>query len=166
MINSIYSRHARTFRQFYNNNKKINTFIIKLVNLPPDNVEDHFRIILKPLGLQSLKMINEYYLHENMFEFPQIPFGKVYVYRIEILGSITIEDLNVMIYESLGISMRYMEIMRENDPLYQMKKQKEEHQPEAKEAPNPDDYTYKDSLFTSEGIKEYVARLKKMRNPE
>lgn len=163
MIDSIYSRHYRSFRQYYNTGKRTFTYYVKLVNFPPEEVLERFEIIFKPIGYKTCKLIKEQYLHDNPFEFTQIPFGKVYTYELVIDGAITVEDMSVMIFEMLGIEFRYMEIYRSNDPVFSMKEKgfKREYN-KNRGRPDTTDLTQKTPLFSKEGIEEYVQKIKNL----
>lgn len=113
-----YTRHYRTFRQYFNKNRRTYKFEVKLLNLEPtpDFIEETLEPLLEPLDLISVSKPTKSYLHENPVEFPIEPFGVAWNVIIELGMSANAEELKMLFFEALNLPMKNFIIYNYHDP--------------------------------------------------
>ena len=121
-----YTRHYRTFRQYFNKNRRTYKFEVKFLNLEPDEtfMEQSLKPLLEPLDLISVSKPVKSYLHENPVEFPIEPFGIIWSVEIELGMSANAEELKMLFFDALQLPMKNFIIYNYHDPS---RKAKEEY---------------------------------------
>jgi len=120
-----YTRHYRTFRQYFNKNRKTYRFEIKMLNMEMDErfIEETLRPLLEPLDVIDISEPTKSYLHENPVEFPIEPFGIVSSVEIELGMSATAEELKMLIFEALRLPFKSFIVYNLFDPSRKAKKE-------------------------------------------
>lgn len=120
-----YTRHYRTFRQYYNKNRRTYKFEIKFLNLEPDEafMEQSLKPVLEPLELIDISKPVKSYLHENPVEFPIEPFGIVWSFNVELGMSANAEELKMLFYDALRMPMKNFIVYNYYDPSRKAKKE-------------------------------------------
>lgn len=120
-----YTRHYRTFRQYFNKNRRTYRFEIKMLNMEPDErfMEETLRPILEPLDVVEITKPVKSYLHENPVEFPIEPFGVIWSFELELGMSATAEELKMLFFEALRLPFKNFIIYNINDPSREAKKE-------------------------------------------
>ena len=121
-----YTRHYRTFRQYFNKNRRTYKFEVKLLNMEPDEyfIEQSLKPLLEPLDLIEIGKPVKSYLHENPVEFPIEAFGIVWSFTIELGMSANAEELKMLFFDALHMPMKSFIVYNFHDPS---RKAKEEY---------------------------------------
>lgn len=119
-----YTRHYRTFRQYFNKNRRTYRFEVKFLNIVADQefVDNHLKKLLEPLDIVEITKPKMSYLHENPVEFPMVAFGRLYSIEIELGMSITAEELKMLIFEGLEMPFENFIVYNYGDPSRQAKR--------------------------------------------
>ena len=120
-----YTRHYRTFRQYFNKNRRTYRFEVKMLNMEPDEgfIEETLKPMLEPLDVIEISKPEKSYLHENPVEFPIEPFGVIWSFEIELGMSATAEELKMLFFEALKMPFKNFIIYNINDPSRKAKKE-------------------------------------------
>lgn len=112
-----YTRHYRTFRQYFNKNRRTYKFEVKLLNLEPttDFIKETLEPLLEPLDLINISTPVKSYLHENPVEFPIEPYGIVWSIVIELGMSASAEELKMLFFEAMNMPMKSFIIYNYHD---------------------------------------------------
>ena len=120
-----YTRHYRTFRQYFNQNRRTYIFEVKFLDMEPDEtfMEESLKPVLEPLDLINVSKPVKSYLHENPVDFPIISFGIIWSFNIELGMSANAEELKMLFFDALRIPMKNFIIYNYYDPTRQAKEE-------------------------------------------
>ena len=113
-----YTRHYRTFRQYFNKNRRTYRFEIKFLNVEVDQeyIDQWLKRLLEPLDVIEITEPKFTYLHENPVEFPLVPFGRLCSLEVELGMSITAEELKMLLFEGLQLPFENFIVYNIGDP--------------------------------------------------
>ena len=120
-----YTRHYRTFRQYFNKNRRTYKFEIKMLNMIMDKsfIEETLKPLLEPLDIVSMSEPTKDFLHENPVEFPIEPWGIVSSIEVELGMSATASEIKMLIFEGLKLPFKNFIVYNLHDPSRKAKKE-------------------------------------------